>query len=182
MKARQIWWVFLLLLVSCVSTVNKPHPSLLHADSLICAGRSDSALSLLESVESSLFTTELSRAWYALLLTQAKDKNYVPHTDDSLIRIAVDYFDTTDDMLQRAKAHYYWGRVFQDKEEVENTVREFLTVSALLEKTDNYELSILLKNNLGLLFWEHSLSKEADSLYRQSVELAEAHHDTLRIQ
>lgn len=48
-------------------------------------------------------------------------------------------------MLQRAKAHYYWGRVFQDKEEVENTVREFLTVSALLEKTDNYELSILLK-------------------------------------
>lgn len=181
MKARQIWWVFLLLLVSCISTVNKPHPSLLHADSLICAGRSDSALSLLESVESSLFTTELSRAWYALLLTQAKDKNYVTHTDDSLIRIAVDYFDTTDDMLQRAKAHYYWGRVFQDKEEVENTVREFLTASALLEKTNNYELSILLKNNLGLLFWEHGLSKEADSLYRQSVELAEAHHDTLRL-
>ena len=181
MKARYLWWAFPILLVSCISTIDKPHSSLLHADSLIYAGCSDSALRLLEAVNPSDFTTELSEAWYALLLTQAKDKNYVTHTDDSLVRVAVDYFDASNDKLQQTKAHYYCGRVFQDRGEVENAVREFLTASALLEKVDNYELGVLLKSNLGLLFWENGLSDEADSLYRQSVEITEAHHDTLRL-
>lgn len=181
MKTRYLWWVFPILLISCISTIDKPHSSLLHADSLIYTGCSDSALRLLEAVNPSDLTTEFSEAWYALLLTQAKDKNYVTHTDDSLVRVAVDYFDASNDMLQRAKAHYYWGRVFQDKGEVENAVREFLTASALMEKVDNYELGVLLKSNLGLLFWENGLSDEADSLYRQSVEITEAHHDTLRL-
>lgn len=181
MKTRYLWWVFPILLVSCISTIDKPHSSLLHADFLIYAGCSDSALRLLEAVNPSDLTTELSEAWYALLLTQAKDKNYVTHTDDSLIRVAVDYFDASNDKLQQAKAHYYWGRVFQDKGEVKNAVREFLTTSELMEKVDNYELNVLLKNNLGLLFWENGLLEEADSLYRQTVELTETHHDTLRL-
>lgn len=181
MKTRYLWWVFPILLISCISTIDKPHSSLLHADSLIYAGCSDSALRLLEAVNPSELTTELSEAWYALLLTQAKDKNYVTHTNDSLVRVAVDYFDASNDKLQQAKAHYYCGRVFQDKGEVENAVREFLTASALMEKVDNYELNVLLKNNLGLLFWENGLFEEADSLYKQSVELTEAHHDTLRL-
>lgn len=148
---------------------------------MIHSGHPDSALFLLDSLNLSYFSTEVSRAWYALLLTQAKDKNYIPHTDDSLIRRAVDYFDASDDILQRAKAHYYWGRVYQDKGEVENTVREFLTAMPLVEQADNYELNVLLKSNLGLLFWENGLQKEADSLYQRAVELAEARRDTSRL-
>lgn len=181
MNTRYFLWVFTILLISCVSTSNRPDSSLLRADSLIYAGRADSALKLLNSVNSSNFTTELSKAWYALLLTQTKDKNYIVHTNDSLIRIAVDFFDTSNDKLQRAKAHYYWGRVFQDRGDVENTVREFLTAMTLVEQTEDYELSVLLKSNLGLLFWENGLQEEADSLYQKTIELAEAHQDTLRM-
>lgn len=50
MKARYLWWVFPVLLVSCISTIDKPHSLLLHVDSLIYAGCSDSALRLLEAV------------------------------------------------------------------------------------------------------------------------------------
>lgn len=181
MNIRYLLWVFPILLISCVSTVDKPHLLLSRVDSLISTGYSDSAMQLLETVNPLDFTAELSEAWYALLLTQAKDKNYVIHTNDSLIRIAVEYFDTSNDMLRQTKAHYYLGRVYQDRGEVENAVREFLTASVLMEKVDNYELNVLLKNNLGLLFWKNGLPEEADSLYRQSVELTEIHNDTLRL-
>ena len=181
MNIRYLLWVFPILLISCVSTVDKPHLLLSRVDSLISTGYSDSAMQLLETVNPLDFTAELSEAWYALLLTQAKDKNYVIHTNDSLIRIAVEYFDTSNDMLRQTKAHYYLGRVYQDRGEVENVVREFLTASVLMEKVDNYELNVLLKNNLGLLFWKNGLPEEADSLYRQSVELTEIHNDTLRL-
>ena len=70
---------------------------------LIEVGCADSALSILEGVNLAELSTIQSRAKYALLLTQAKDKNYITHTDDSLIRVAVDYYDTSDDITLRAK-------------------------------------------------------------------------------
>lgn len=116
-----------------------------------------------------------------LLLTQAADEKCVTHTNDSLIRIAVDYFDSFGDVLQQAKAHYYWGRFFQDRDDIERAVREFLTAIPLAEKAKDYELNILLRSNLGFLCRENGLQEAADSLYKQVMELAEAHKDSLRL-
>ena len=181
MNVNYVYGIIFLFLTSCLSPTDRVIPSLLRADSLIEVGCADSALSLLERMNLAELSSIQSRASYALLLTQAKDQNYVTHTDDSLIRVAVDYYDTSDDITLRAKAHYYLGRVCQDRGDIEGTVREFLVAMPLAEKADNYDLNILLKSNLGLLFWRHGLQEEADSLYRQAVELAEAHHDSLRL-
>lgn len=181
MKANNLWWILAVLLVSCVYTSERPIPPLLHADSLIRNGSADSALILLESINLSTMDTELLKAWYALLVTQANDKNYVTHSNDSLIRIAIDYFNQSDDLLLKARAHYYCGRVYQDMGDVEGAVREFLTAVPFAEKIGDYELTILLKSNLGLLCWENGLQYEADSLYGQAMELAEAHSDSLRL-
>ena len=111
---KNFWWILFMLLISCVSTTDRPISPLLSADSLI-------------QITPSCLDTELSKAWYALLLTQAADEKCVTHTNDSLIRIAVDYFDSFGDVLQQDKAHYYWGRFFQDRDDIERAVREFLT-------------------------------------------------------
>lgn len=42
------------------------------------------------------------------------DTNFVKHTSDSLINIALDYFEKQDDPVRRATALYYEGRVNQD--------------------------------------------------------------------
>ena len=181
MNVNYVYGIIFLFLTSCLSPTDRVIPSLLRADSLIEVGCADSALSLLERMNLAELSSIQSRASYALLLTQAKDQNYVTHTDDSLIRVAVDYYDTSDDITLRAKAHYYLGRVCQDRGDIEGTVREFLVAMPLAEKAENYDLNILLKSNLGLLFWRHGLQEEADSLYRQAVELAEAHYDSLRL-
>lgn len=73
------------------------------------------------------------------MLTQAKDQNYVTHTDDSLIRVAVDYYDTSDDITLRASLIIIFGRVCQDRGDIEGTVREFLVAMPLAEKAENYD-------------------------------------------
>lgn len=68
-------------LSSCSSSVK--NPLLLCADSLMEVSP-DSALSILESISSPQKLSRADRALYALLLTQARHKNYVPLDDDSL--------------------------------------------------------------------------------------------------
>ncbi|MBO7279649.1 MAG: hypothetical protein J6V00_00635 [Bacteroidaceae bacterium] len=51
----------------------------------------DSALILLQRLDTKQLTSADEKALYALLYSQALDKNYIDITDDSLINIAVDY-------------------------------------------------------------------------------------------
>ncbi len=126
MKNIQIRSLFLLLAAlffACSDAVHRYVPSLLRADSLMQVGCADSALAVLENISAKELVFSSSQARYALLLTQARDKNYILHTDDSLIRIAVDYYDGTGDVASRAKAHYYLGRVYQDMNDVGECIR-----------------------------------------------------------
>ena len=72
----------------------------------------DSALLLLEQIPHPEELRGKQRADYALLLTQAQDKNFIVQKDDSLIQIAVHYYDSIGDTKMQAKAHYYWGCVY----------------------------------------------------------------------
>lgn len=87
----------MLLLASCIlaaCTRSSPNAQLVQADSLI-QKLPDSALRFLQSIQSKEFHSAADRAYYALLLTQVKDKNFILQTEDSLIRIAVQYYDST---------------------------------------------------------------------------------------
>ena len=72
----------------------------------------DSALLLLQGVNTDELSTKEGKARHALLLSQAYDKNYIDLTNDSLINVAVEFYKGKDkykryDML----AHYYKARV-----------------------------------------------------------------------
>lgn len=66
----------------------------------------DSALSLLRKISSPDRLHGRNRAYYALLLTQAYYKNYLPVTDDSLIRIAADYYASGSDSLRKSQSYF----------------------------------------------------------------------------
>lgn len=75
----------------------------------------DSALALLDTIDGSGLTGEV-QARHALLLSQALDKNYIDVTDDSLINIAVDYYEKGDDLRRLMLSHFYHARVLCNKE------------------------------------------------------------------
>ncbi len=78
----------------------------------------DSALALLQGIDSAIIDDDLeNRALHALLLSQAMDKNYIDSKDDSLVSIAVNYYENSDDIRHRMLAHYYHGRILYNAEQ-----------------------------------------------------------------
>ena len=74
----------------------------------------DSAQQLLEAIPQPERLSEKEYATWCLLVTQARDKNYVVHTSDSVIDVAVRYFGEREEPQLYSKALYYKGRIWQD--------------------------------------------------------------------
>lgn len=74
----------------------------------------DSALVALQRLSSSSLKTRKQKARYALLLSQALDKNYIDIADDSLITVATEYYRAKDVSSNRMKANYYSGIVHKN--------------------------------------------------------------------
>ena len=151
---------------------------LILADSLM-QSRPDSALCILQGISMDKFATQADSACYALLLTQAKDKNYVVQTDDSLIRYAVAYYDKTNDVRMQAKAHYYWGCVYRDMNRQAEAIREFLIAAPLTEKAKEKRQLGLIYNNIGYIYTIQDFNEKADSIYRLVEGIAEELKDTI---
>lgn len=107
-------WLLLIVLLGLTSCVYKsvPLPFIAEVDSLL-ETKPDSALELLESVPDVESMNSSQQAEYALLLTKAMDKNLVPFVNDSLIKVAVDYYKKGSNAYMKADAYYYQGRVYR---------------------------------------------------------------------
>lgn len=171
-----IWLISFLLLNSCIRQHNH-NILLVQADSLM-EEYPDSALHILESIESQQLTVQADRAYYALLLTQARDKNYIVQTDDSLIRTAVQYYDSIGDVQMQAKAYYYKGCIYRDANLCGEAVQEYLTAISLAKKAGNPKLQGLICNHVGYLYYLQDLLEQADSIYQLTEQLAIQQNDT----
>lgn len=152
------------ILFSCSSPSAK-NPLLLRADSLM-ETLPDSALAILESISSPEKLSGADRALYALLLTQAKHKNAIPLEDDSLIKIAVDYYGDRKKSMNAAKAHYYLGATYRDMRRISFAVDEYLTALRLIPEKN--EFMAMIYDNLGECYENDDLYDVAMEAYRKA--------------
>ena len=155
-------------LSSCSSSVKSP--LLLSADSLMEI-YPDSALSILESISSPQKLPRADRALYALLLTQARHKNYIALGDDSLIKTAVEYYGDKKKSVRAAKAHYYWGATYLEKGYTSFAVDEYLTAIRLMPVRD--EFLAMIYDNLADCYEKDDLYDIAIEAYRQAYQILE---------
>jgi hypothetical protein len=94
-------------------------------------------------------------ATWCLLVTQARDKNYVEHTSDSVIDIAVRYFAGQEDPHRKAHAYYCKGRVLSDLDFSEEALEAYLKAKEFVQETTDYPLQARICNHLGTLYWEN---------------------------
>ena len=153
-------------LSSCSSSVKSP--LLLSADSLMEI-YPDSALSILESISSPQKLPRADRALYALLLTQARHKNYIALEDDSLIKTAVEYYGDKKKSVRAAKAHYYWGATYREKGYTSFAVEEYLTAIRLMPVRD--EFLAMIYDNLAECYEEDRLYNVAMENYRAAYQI-----------
>lgn len=55
------------------------------------------------------------RMYYDLLTVKVRDKAYIRHTSDSLIRNVLRYYEHQDDKKHLPETYYYAGRVYSDR-------------------------------------------------------------------
>jgi len=130
----------------------------------------DSALRLLNTV---LFPEDLNKSLfnkYNLLLLEAKDKNYKAITSDTVIFAVKDYYVRKKDYPNAALAAFYCGRVWHERDNMEEAVKAYMEADNLADKIDNYNLKGLIQANLGILHREHSSYEKAIEFSKNAVE------------
>ena len=164
----------MLLLASCIlaaCTRSSPNIQLVQADSLI-QKFPDSALHFLQGIQPKGLHLAADRAYYALLLTQVKDKNFIHQTEDSLIRIAVQYYDSTKNTAMQARAHYYLGCIWRNKDDHPEALKEFFKAITYSKRIFDNSLTGHIYNNIAYLYYLQRLNEQADSIYQITLKSA----------
>ncbi len=99
--------------------------------------RPDSALTILDTMDSFSLTTSALKARHSLLLAMARDKNYIDDTTDSIIAPAVSWYRRHGSADEKLLMNYYRGRIAMNAGDYETAMRWFADGSSFSEKARN---------------------------------------------
>lgn len=160
--------------------VSQQHPILEQAEKVM-SEHPDSALFLLEQVAAPEKMPERDYATWCLLITEARDKNYIEHTSDSLINVAIQYFEKKKDINRLSEAYYCQGRILSELSASEEALTAYLKAKELVRETSDRDLEARINNHLGTLYWENRKFKESLVCYQKSYRNYKICRDTIGI-
>ena len=133
-----------LFVLSCNREVT--HLELDAVDSL-CNVEPQEALELLEAYRTVIDRAPRSaRMRYALLQTKARDKAFVSHTSDSVMKVVVEYYHDHGTANQQLEAMYYLGSVYRDMHDSPRALKWYLEASQWGEQHITEVDSTVLRN------------------------------------
>ena len=167
------------LLAVCLFACHHHSSNLLlyQVDSLLNV-KPDSALAVLRNLSALDEMTEADRAYYALLLAEATDKNVLPLLPcDSLLDFALDYYG--DDDKEMAVALLYKGRLLAQmndkKAAIENNLKALEVLQDYPEDTKSRRL---IYSSLGLWYGDCGLYDKALEMQNQALHYSCSAKDT----
>ena len=116
-REKKILFILTILLLlactACYRSTRHVTEHLSQAEGLIWAAP-DSALHILESISTSRHLTGKEQADYALLLSLAQYRCYIPVSSDSLINLAIEYYKDKNDADKKGAAFYVKGCILEE--------------------------------------------------------------------
>ncbi len=167
MKKTFLHTLVLLFLVSMSFSCRPNRQSvfaLQHAE-ILMEEHPDSSLILLKNLKPDLLSTA-DYARYCLLMTEAIGKNHLSITSDSLISVAVEYFNDKGDIDTKAKTYFYAGWVNQEMQNTKQAMEYFLKAADFAEGGNDYKLQYLIHYYLGNLYFQENLYDSALKMHR----------------
>ena len=165
--------VYILLLLTVSLTACRWHtdyPPAMQQAEVLMDNRPDSALHLLQGMADSLaMLPKEIRMYHHLLTIQAKDKQYITHTGDSLINRIVEFYEGQGDKKRLMMAYYYQGSVYRDMNDAPRALKAFQQVIDL--NVPNHDLLAKTYNQMGTLFMYQGLHDEVIRVNRKAMEL-----------
>lgn len=142
----------------------------------------DSAMSLLRTIPEPEKLWGEAQAKYALLMTQAMDKNYMKFSSDSLISLALNYYTRTQNPpVVYAKALFYHGRVMLELDREEDALKSFLAAKEIFDKNHEYKMLALIAEETGMINRKQELYDDALKSFREALTLYTQLEDSLSI-
>ncbi len=86
----------------------------------------DSALKLLQRVDTLRLTSRHTRARYAMLMSMALDKNYIDLKDFRVLQPAIDYYERHGTPTEQLRTFYYQGRIYYNAGNMSKALQMFL--------------------------------------------------------
>ena len=147
-------------LIMAVSCGHRPtRDALERADALIDE-HADSALAVLQTIDTTRLSGRRDYALYGLLMTQALVKLHHPVTSDSLIAPAARYFAASSDRHHAMRALYYHGVVKYDNEQYPAAMVQFFRARDIA-------------TDLGDHFWAGLACRGISDIFNQSYNKSE---------
>ena len=122
------------ILASCISRTDSMTALILDDVQTYMDEQPDSALTILHAIDTSSIATKKIEAKYALLLSQALDKNYIDLQSDSIIAPAVRYYDNHGSAEEKMKTLYYRGRIAMNAQKYEDAISYFTKAARYADK------------------------------------------------
>lgn len=104
----------------------------------------DSALAFLQGIDRSSLSSGKEKARYALLMSQALDKNYIDTTTFDILQPAIDYYIDKGTPDEKLTTFYYQGRIYQNKGDEDNAMLSFINAREITGVTDTLTFAHLL--------------------------------------
>ena len=170
MRSFIIYLNFVSLLAVCLFACNhhSSNPMLQQVDSLL-EMKPDSALTILKNISVLEDLPEVDKAYYALLLAEATDKNKLPLLPcDSLLNFALDYYG--DDDREKAVALMYKGRLLAEMDDEKAAIEMNLKALEILQDYPvDTKYRRLIYSALGLWYGNCGLNDKALEVLQQSL-------------
>ena len=140
------------------------------------------ALTELERIKESGDFSKKEAALYAVLYTQARDKCLIPHTSDSLILTAVEYYSHRGrDKQLRALSQFYLGSVCRNLGDDFRAVEAYLPAADGFRRLGDHVMERRASQNIADHLFNQHLFEESGEWYRRAYDCAVFTHDSLRM-
>ena len=160
--------VLLQLVVGCANK-HEYDMRLAAADSVMGKAPND-ALELLAAIKPNQLRRDCDLAYYALLMTQARYRCYIRATSDSLINVALDYYERHNEEVEKlTRTYIYKGAVMEELGEPEQAIVYYKRAAAVVAPKDYFNLGYI-NLRLGNINRDHIVADSSDiRLLKQSL-------------
>lgn len=143
--------------------------------------RPDSALAVLESIDTLDLRTEKRRARYSLLYTMALHKNWIDTADIRVIRPAERYYERHGSNEDKMRMNYYLGTVQQNAGDLESAISSYLRAKEYSSRSDNLVFKGIISSSISDVYLSNHNNSESISYCKEACDFFALAKDTFRL-
>ena len=162
--------LLLLACTACYRSTRHVTEHLSQAEGLIWAAP-DSALHILESISTSRHLTGKEQADYALLLSLAQYRCYIPVSSDSLINLAIEYYKDKNDADKKGAAFYVKGCILEEySKDIPNALLAYKEAETCIPDMDDKQYVARIYSSLGYVNKKSFHFEPAKEYYQKALQ------------